>query len=67
MKQFDISTENWREYEYEDGYTVRIENPETLYYNEGKSESHRVEDKDGVTHYIVPGWRQLRWNGGCQF
>lgn len=61
MKEFDISSEVWREYEYEDEYTFRI-NPETLFISD--SGSHRVLDIDGVVHYIRGDWRQLRWYPG---
>jgi hypothetical protein len=55
-----ISTENWREYEYEDGYVLRINSPHTLYISE--SGTHRVFDNHEIVHYVPPGWRTIRWS-----
>jgi hypothetical protein len=62
----DISTEEWREYEFGDGRIVyrivyRIENPKTLYVG---STTHRVVDGSGVAHCVpAPGHQGcvLRW------
>lgn len=61
MKAKDISSEVWREYEYTDGYTIRLD-PVTLFISD--SGSHRVQTPDGVVHYIPPGWRRLSWLPG---
>lgn len=55
----DISTEKYRTYEYPDGGTITIKNPTDL--NVSKSGGHRVLDSQGVSHYIMPGWRHLYW------
>ena len=49
----DISSEIYRVYEYRDGYKITILNPTHL--NVNKSGGHRVLDKQGVSHYIMPG------------
>ena len=68
MKEFDISNEAYREYDYpgrmgEDAY--RIVNPVTLYYYKGAT-TRRVVDQAGVTHCVpAPGFNgcALRWKG----
>jgi hypothetical protein len=60
MKKLDISVEKWREYVFEDGFTYKVIEPETLYIAE--SGSHRVVDRKGIGHH-VSGWRAIRWNG----
>ena len=55
----DISLESYREYEYEDGYILRVEKPIRVFITERNS--HRVQDGGGIVHYIPSGWRQLRW------
>lgn len=58
LKQFDITTEAWREYDFS-GRTYRIEDPVTLFYRPGGT-THRVVDKKGIVHCVpVPG------NHGC--
>ena len=59
MKRLDISLEAWREYEYEDGYILRVSKPICLYITEDGQ--HRVVTGDDVAHYIPRGWRKLRW------
>jgi hypothetical protein len=62
LKQYDISSEAWREYDFS-GRVYRIENPKTLYIREGGT-THRVVDADGITHCIpAPGVDGcvLRW------
>lgn len=62
LKQFDITTEEWREYDF-CGRVYRITNPKTLFYRPGGT-THRVVDSDGVAHCVpVPGEKGcvLRW------
>jgi hypothetical protein len=62
MDQNDISTEQWREYDYGNGIAYRVENPLTLYRKtDEKGDSHRVVDAAGVTHYPKRGWVGIRW------
>lgn len=60
LKQQDISTEEWREYDY--GTSVyRIDNPITLITREGGS-GHRIVDANGVTHWVPVNVHYcLRW------
>jgi hypothetical protein len=53
----DISTEEYRVYEFPD-YKVQIQTPTHL--NVSKN-GHRVLDADGISHYIPFGWRHLYW------
>jgi hypothetical protein len=55
----DISSEAWREYRFESGAVVRIENP--LRLNVSASGGHRIFDAQGESHYIPFGWIHLRW------
>lgn len=60
MEARDISTETWREYDFE-GRIYRIENPKELYIG---TTTHRVVDAKGVTHCVpAPGYQGcvLRW------
>jgi len=54
----DISTEQWRVYEFKDG-KVRIEKPHWLYVS--ASGGHRLIDEAGYSHYIPSGWLHLYW------
>lgn len=56
----DITSEEWREYEF-GGRTYRIDQPITLYVG---NTTHRVVDANGVTHCVpAPGHHScvLRW------
>lgn len=64
LKFQDISTEDFREYEFPD-MTIRIENPQKL--NVSKSGGHRVIDGEGESHYIPNGWRHLHWKAEPPF
>lgn len=66
MKFHDISSEEWREYEF-DGVTkkVRIEKPIAL--NVSKTGGHRLIDSQGISHYIPRGWKHLSWKADPQF
>ena len=55
----DISSEAWREYCFESGAIVRIDNP--LKLNVSDSGGHRIYDAQGESHYIPFGWIHLRW------
>jgi hypothetical protein len=77
LSNYSINGEKWREYVYarylptdiEDKFfvieeTYKIEEPRTLYVkrnSEGEVVSHRVVDKDGISHYPEPGWKAIRW------
>ena len=54
----DISSEIWRQYEFQDGFTVRIDAPLRLHVSDN---GHRVFDADGISHYIPMGWVHLSW------
>ena len=55
----DISSEQWREYQFLGGDTVQIERP--LQLNVSDSGGHRVFDAEGVSHYVPSGWFHLTW------
>jgi hypothetical protein len=57
-KFVDITSEEFREYTFPCGVTVRIEKPSHLAVS--KSGGHRVLGEDGC-FYIPPGWIALRW------
>lgn len=68
LQDFDISTEEWREYDWQDAgsdrrYQYRVTNPKTLFFRPGGT-THRVVDHLGVAH-CVPAVGQsgcvLRW------
>jgi len=59
-KQFaDISTEQWREYEFPNNERVLIREPQWL--NVSESGGHRIIDSGGFSHYIPPRWIHLKW------
>ena len=63
LKFSDISSETYREYVYkekEDITIIKIINPVALNVNP-ISGGHRVWDANGVSHYIKPGWKEIRW------
>jgi hypothetical protein len=55
----DISSEEWREYRFVGGDTVRIDHP--LKLNVSESGGHRIYDANGRSHYIPAGWLHLVW------
>ena len=55
----DISSEAWREYRFEGGELVRIEEPRAIHVSEDGG--HRVFDASGTSHYIPPRWIHLIW------
>jgi len=56
---FDVSSEEFRVYEWLNGDMLRIESPR--YVSVSKSGGHRVFDSFGLSHYIQPGWQHLWW------
>ncbi len=54
----DISSEQWREYTFGEGQTVRIDKPLQLYVSDN---GHRILDAEGVSHYVPLGWIHLKW------
>lgn len=59
LKFVNISSEQWREYDFGEDGVVRIDSPLAL--NVSRSGGHRVWDADGVSHYVPKGWIHLRW------
>jgi|WetSurMetagenome_2_1015567.scaffolds.fasta_scaffold1050936_1 hypothetical protein len=60
-KEFaDISSEEYREYDFGDGTKIKLAAPLFLNVND-KSGGHRVLTTDGVSHYIPSGWKHLSW------
>jgi hypothetical protein len=55
----DISSEAWREYQFQGGQIVRIDRPFRLHVSDDGG--HRVFDEHGVSHYIPSGWIHLSW------
>ena len=55
----DISSEEYRVYEFETGRSILINHP--LRLNVSPSGGHRLYDSDGVSHYIPKGWIHLKW------
>lgn len=54
----DISSEEYRSYEYVDAY-LEIDEPQWL--SVSASGGHRVLDKSGLSYYIPPGWIAVTW------
>lgn len=59
LKFVDISSEEYRQYEFSKTKFVCIQNP--LWLNVSSSGGHRVFDANGVSHYIPKGWIHLTW------
>jgi hypothetical protein len=59
----DISSEEWRIYTYPNGSEAHIENPVCLYVikDDRGGVTHRVVDKDGVSHRPERGWVKISW------
>ena len=67
FKEVDVSCEYWREYVTLKGEVYTILQPVTLYLKEG-SDSHRVLDRSGVTHYLpLKTFPIIRWEGDLVF
>lgn len=58
MTTIDITSEQYREYVYTNG-AYRIEQPTSVTITD--SGSHRVVDRNGITHRPADGWLALRW------
>jgi hypothetical protein len=58
----NISTNQYRVYEFPGGHKVRLEKPLKLFVSE--SGGHRVFTADGISHYIPTGWIHLYWEVG---
>ena len=54
----DISDEQYREYVFAGGETVRVTG---LSLHVSASGGHRIIGADGLAHYIPAGWVHLRW------
>lgn len=61
----DITSEEWRVYEFPCGYKVRIEKPTNL--NVSESGGHRIVDDNGISHYIPKGWVHIYWKADPPF
>lgn len=61
----DISSEQFREYDFGDEKKVRIEKPARL--NVSESGSHRILDCDGNSHYVPAGWVHIMWRAEPAF
>lgn len=46
----DISSEEWRQYEFTDGARVTIKNPTHLSVS---ANGHRIFDAEGISHHIT--------------
>lgn len=58
----DISSEQFRVYQYTGGRTFNIDNPAELYViTDDKGTTHRVVDKHGMTHRPERGWVGISW------
>jgi hypothetical protein len=55
----DISSEEFRLYEFPNGVIVRIDHPQQLHVSD--SGGHRLFDGSGYSHYIPQGWIRLTW------
>jgi hypothetical protein len=61
----DISSEQYREYNFSNGSKLRIEKPEWLYVSNGGG--HRLVDNSGQSWYIARatdtqiGWISIMW------
>lgn len=58
MKFEDVSTEEWRRYEWE-GFSFEIKCPLRLHVS--KSGGHRIFAADGC-HYVPAGWMHIEWS-----
>lgn len=54
----DISNETYRIYCFANG-VYQIDDPLWLYVS--NSGGHRIFDKEGMSHYILPTWLGLQW------
>jgi hypothetical protein len=54
----DISSEEFREYQFKEFETIRINSP--LYLSISKN-GHRILDAEGTSHFVPGGWIHLKW------
>ena len=54
----DISSEEWREYVFESGTSIRIERPLRLHFSDI---GLRIYDAGGISHYVPNGCIHLKW------
>lgn len=54
----DISSEAYRDYNWEN-FMVRVNFP--MWLNVSKSGGHRLLDANGLSWYIVPGFKYIQW------
>lgn len=64
--EHDLSSEDWRDYEFPSGYHVVVNKPLALYTHRIGSRSwggmsHRILLENGAVDYIPPGWIRLTW------
>lgn len=55
----NLDSEEWREYEFNDGAKIKIVSP--LKLNVSSSGGHRIFSADGLSHYVPSGWLHLIW------
>lgn len=58
MEFVDISSEEYREYQFEN---VKIVIPGPLWLHVSASGGHRIFDRFGTCHYIAPKWLTVHW------
>jgi hypothetical protein len=54
----DISSEDFRRYDFAGGDAIVIDKPLYLSVNAG---GHRLLDASGISHYVPKGWIHLCW------
>ncbi len=54
----DISSEEFREYEYPDGHVKKYDSPLQLNVSPN---GHRLFLENGDCVYVTKGWRTIRW------
>jgi len=54
----DISSEEWRRYDFASGVPVVIDHPTHLSVSKN---GHRILDAQGISHYIPLSWIHLSW------
>jgi hypothetical protein len=56
--------EDWREYDFGNGRTYRIEKPVKVHVKRKENgDSHRLIDAAGIRHYVPVGWIGFRFGG----
>jgi hypothetical protein len=61
----DLSMEETRTYHFPDGSTYTVDKPSKIYIKE--SGSHKIIDKNGLNHYVRPGWNAFTFEGEYSF